>query len=66
MSKKKRKIDPNSFCEDLFENEKHMGEGAAIAVTCEQYGIDIVDACYLMSESKYAKNKNTDSRTEKG
>lgn len=28
------------FLSDLEDNEKHMAEGAAMAVTCEQHGID--------------------------
>lgn len=28
------------FSDALEENEEHMGEGAAMAVTCEQFGVD--------------------------
>lgn len=32
------------FMEDLADNEKHMGEQAALAVTCEHYRISYSDA----------------------
>jgi len=31
------------FALDLEENEKHMAEGAAMAVTLDQYGLDYGD-----------------------
>ena len=45
MSKKRKRHPPSKqliieFALDLEENEEHMGEHAALAVTCAQYGID--------------------------
>lgn len=40
MDNRKRKINAKDFAEALEENEEHMGEHAAMAVTCQQFGID--------------------------
>jgi len=32
----------------LEEYEKQMGEGAAMALTCEQFGIDVEDSGYIL------------------
>lgn len=38
------------FEEALEEAEKHMGEGAALAVTCEQAGIEIDEYASILIE----------------
>jgi thymidine phosphorylase len=38
------------FAEALAENELHMGEMAAFAVTCEQFGIDEDEGYDLLAE----------------
>lgn len=38
MSKRK-KLDARAFAAALDDNEEHMGEMAAMAVTCEPFGI---------------------------
>ena len=34
----------------LEANEEMMGEGAAMAVTCEQFGMDVEDHAYVLIE----------------
>lgn len=40
--------DAQLFAAALEENEEHMGEMAAMAVTCEQFGIDEEDGYDLL------------------
>lgn len=41
MSRKKKKpSNAKAFADALEDNEAHMGEMAAMSVTCEQFGID--------------------------
>ncbi len=35
----KKKVNARKFADALEDNEEHMGEMAAMAVTCEQFGI---------------------------
>lgn len=47
LPKERRAID---FELDLEDNEKNMGEQAAIMVTCEQHGIEYEDYAYVLIE----------------
>ncbi len=41
-------IDARAFAEALEANEEMMSEGAAMAVTCEQFGIEHMDGIDLL------------------
>lgn len=44
------KISAQEFSEALEDNEDMMAEGAAMAVTCEQFGISLEDGYELLIE----------------
>ncbi len=67
--RKKKQIEPESkrgplaskaqqFREALDENESHMAEMAAMAVTCEQFGIDEEEGYDLLVEADSLDNGN--------
>jgi len=45
-------VDPEAFMKAWEENEEHMGEQAALAVTCEQFGISYEDAEWVQVVEK--------------
>ncbi len=38
------------FSDALCENEEHMGEGAAMALTCDQFGLDWMEGPLLLAD----------------
>ncbi len=56
MSRRKRKqIDPAAFLAALHENEDHMAEMAAFAVTCERFDITEEQGYDLLAEAGHAQ-----------
>lgn len=62
MSKRKAKpkrVSCTEFQDALDENELHMAEMAAMAITCEQFGISEEEGYDLLIEADALNNGNT-------
>lgn len=52
---KPKDVDADAFMEQLEENEKTVAEQAALAMTCEMFGISYMDGDYIKVFEKYAE-----------